>query len=448
MSDDDDDSAVRIQSLSKISLYRKPRASIDIDSTSDGSLLLALFLQTYTSALLIRGIFVETITCLFSAPIIYLIITMSFSPSAGDWNRETSKPKDYDPNSPIINTARILVIGDPEDDSNARLYDKNNWPEKATIVGIGTTKDQLKWGSLLHDNDNDNNNSPTVLLVTSKGTRELLAECLTTFASSILWVHIKSAGIEHCTSPTFAATPPSIAITNARGHFSSTLAEYGMLSCAYFAKKLPTLLKNHANKDWNRYSILEMRGSTLGIIGYGDIGRATGKLAKAYGMKVIALRRKRKESDKNVPICDATYYSDENANALNDVCAASDYLFVAAPLTEQTKHMIGEEQFNVMKPTAVLINVGRGAVLDEEALIAALQAGKIKGAALDVFTEEPLPIDSPLWAMTEKVLLSPHNMDKTDAFMHEATDFFLDENLPRFLRGLPLYNAVDRTAGY
>jgi len=356
--------------------------------------------------------------------------------SAGDWNRETSKPRDYDASLPITQEARIVVLGDPKDATNARTFDKSQWPTNAQVIATGTRKEELNW-------DQFKETPPTVVLVTSKGTRELLAELLTEFKDSIQWVHARSAGIEHCTSETLAAS--SVVMSNAKGHFSSTLAEYGMLACGYFAKDFPRLLKNQKDANWEKYSVLELRGATMGIVGYGDIGQATARLAKAYGMKVIALKRKRRDTED--PVCDEIYYSQENPQALNQLCAASDYIYVATPLTPETTGLIGKEQFETMKPSTVLINVGRGPVIDEEAMIEALKAKKIKGAGLDVFAVEPLPSDSPLWKLNN-VLVSPHNMDQTDTFMQEGTDFFWDENLPRFLRGLPLYNVVDKAAGY
>ena len=332
-------------------------------------------------------------------------------PSAGDWNRELSKPQDHDAALPIVQKdARILCLSRPNDPANARLYQE----QAERIIGIGTKREDFDWTALAK-------NPPTVVFVSTGGIRDLLAEVLTTFATSIQWVHAKMAGIEHCTSPTLSQS--EVVMTNAKGHFSSTLAEYGMMACSYFAKDLPRLLKQKANANWEKYNVLELRGATLGIIGYGDIGQATARLAKAYGMNVMALKRKRKsktengdnnndnnnkkrkleEEDENGA---TIYYSSENPNALNDICAASDYIYVSTPLTPQTKGMIGKEQFNKMKSTGVIINVGRGPVIDEEALIEALKDGKIKGAALDVTSTEPLPKESPLWGL-DNVLLSP-----------------------------------------
>jgi phosphoglycerate dehydrogenase-like enzyme len=199
----------------------------------------------------------------------------------------------------------------------------------------------------------------------------------------------------------------------------------------------------------------ELRGSTLGIVGYGDIGRATARLAKAYGMKVLALTRRSRQSqslDDDDILVNELIVNNERNDGLNRIFMESDYVLCALPLTPLTHHLIGAKQFSVAKQGCVFINVGRGPVVDEDALIAALRDSsdnerRLKGAALDVFTVEPLPASSPLWDM-DNVLLSPHNMDQTATFLAESTAFFVQEQLPRFVRGLPLLNQVDPTAGY
>lgn len=214
-----------------------------------------------------------------------------------------------------------------------------------------------------------------------------------------------------------------------------------MLAISYFAKDLPRLMRQKNDVNWEQYPVSEIRGSTLGVVGYGDIGRASAKLAKAYGMRVIGLKRNAEGfSD---PYCDDVYGMDR----LHDLMAESDYILVSAPLTDQTRGMISAEALSHCKRSAVVINVGRGPIIDEEALVDALQNNRIRGAGLDVMTVEPLPKDSPLWKL-DNVLLSPHNMDMTLSFMKESTQFFIDENLPRFVRGQELLNPVDLKAGY
>jgi phosphoglycerate dehydrogenase-like enzyme len=183
---------------------------------------------------------------------------------------------------------------------------------------------------------------------------------------------------------------------------SSTLAEYAMMVCLHFAKDVPRLIQQQQQKEWGRFSIVELRGATLGVIGYGDIGRACAKLAKAFGMRVAALRRNPSRNDQDDPYCDIVYGTD----ALHQLLSESDYIVVSAPLTPESKGMLGREQFACCKKTAVFINVGRGPIFDEDALIEALRTKQIRGAGLDVFCQEPLPLDSPLWEL-DNVLVSP-----------------------------------------
>jgi phosphoglycerate dehydrogenase-like enzyme len=220
---------------------------------------------------------------------------------------------------------------------------------------------------------------------------------------SIEWVHCRSAGIDFVTSDALSEANSRVKITNAKGSFSSTLAEYTMLACAYFSKDLPRLLKQKNDRNWEKYPVKEIRGSTLGIVGYGDIGRAAAKLATCYGMKVLALRRN-PDLSKTDPFCDVVFGNDKAS--LNQLFAESDYVLCSAPLTPETKGLIGKEQFENAKDDLVFINVGRGPIVNEDAMIDALKAGTIKGAGLDVFSMEPLSESSELWDL-DNVLLSP-----------------------------------------
>jgi phosphoglycerate dehydrogenase-like enzyme len=161
-------------------------------------------------------------------------------------------------------------------------------------------------------------------------------------------------------------------------------------------------------------------------------------------MRVVALRRHPFLS-RDDPYCDQVYGRDKDS--LNRLMAESDYIVCSAPSTVETRGMVSAEAFDHVKQDAVFINLGRGPVVDEAALLRALKSGRLKGAALDVFVEEPLPATSELWSMPN-VLVSPHNMDQTSTFMHEATEFFLRENLPRFVCGEDLLNPVDPMLGY
>ena len=207
---------------------------------------------------------------------------------------------------------------------------------------------------------------------------------------------------------------------------------------------MPVLVSSSLELILILQGVLYRRGKTLGIIGYGDIGRSCAKLATVYGMKIVALRRHPFLS-KDDPYCDVVYGRDKGS--LNKLMAESDYIVCSTPSTVETRGMVNADAFGHIKSNAVFINLGRGPVIDEDALIDCLQNGKMKGAALDVFSEEPLPQGSPLWDLPN-VLISPHNMDQTSTFMHEATEFFLNENLPRFVCGEDLLNPVDPTLGY
>ena len=177
------------------------------------------------------------------------------------------------------------------------------------------------------------------------------------------------------------------------------------------------------------------------LIRYGGIGRACGVLAKSYGMKVLAQRR-RPELCTGDDVPDAVF----GASQIAEVMSQSDYIVAAAPLAPGTLKMIGRNEFAAAKQGSVFINVGRGAIVDEEALIEALQSSKLHGAALDVFAVEPLAASSPLWTMPN-VLISPHSADMTVGFLHKAVRLFV-ENVGRLSHGQPLLNLVDKKLGY
>jgi phosphoglycerate dehydrogenase-like enzyme len=348
------------------------------------------------------------------------------------WNREESPPQNYTSNAPIVKHAKIISLSDVNDDANAAV-NHGELPQGASLLAIGGSMDDFDVADLKQQ-------EPNVVFVAHPKARQPLADLLTALPS-IEWVHARSAGIDFITSPTLSSTHATV--TNAKGTFSSTLAEYTLMACSYFAKNIPRLTLQKQDKNWSKYSVLELRGATLGIIGYGDIGRACAKLANAYGMNVVALRRRRPTTEDE--LCRAVY--ENSRDNLYKLMGESDYILCSAPLTPETRGMLDAEAFARAKRDSVFINVGRGPIVNENALIDALLNGRLKGAALDVFETEPLPTSSELWNLPN-VLLSPHNMDQTDTFMHEATEFFVTENLPRFVRGETLLNPVDPAAGY
>jgi phosphoglycerate dehydrogenase-like enzyme len=209
----------------------------------------------------------------------------------------------------------------------------------------------------------------------------------------------------------------------------------------FFAKDLRQLVRNQQAGQWKQFDIELLRGQVLGIVGYGDIGRESARLARAFGMKIVAVRRRASLSHQD-PDVEQAYPPDK----LHDMLAISDYVLVTTPLTPETRGMIGESELAAMKPTAVIINIGRGPVIVESDLIAALSANQIRGAVLDVFDEEPLPPGHPFYSL-ENVLLSPHSADHTVGWADLAMHVFLD-NFERFRNGQPLRNLVDKKAGY
>jgi phosphoglycerate dehydrogenase-like enzyme len=258
-------------------------------------------------------------------------------------------------------------------------------------------------------------------------------------ASRMRWAHVLSAGIEHVLTPEIIASP--VPLTNGRGVFRRPLAEWAISAMLHFQYDHRRLLRQQAAGVWEAFDIEELHGTTVGIVGYGEIGRAVAERAKPFGCRVLALRRK-PESSAGDPLVDGAYASAQ----INEMLSVCDFVVAAAPSTPGTRGLVGREQIAVLKPNAVVINIGRGPVIDEAALIAALESKKIRGAALDVFDVEPLPAGHAFYNL-ENVLLSPHSADHTPGWRESAVRFFV-ENFGRFMKGEPLQNVVDKHAGY
>lgn len=254
------------------------------------------------------------------------------------------------------------------------------------------------------------------------------------------WVHSRSAGLERSLFPELVAK--DIPLTNGSGVFSPSLGEFTLAAILYFAKDFRQMIRNQMAGVWSQFDVGMVSEKTLGIVGYGDIGRAIATRCRGLEMKIFALKRHLPAEGKADPLVDGYFVT----NQLCEMLSLCDYLAVAAPLTAETRGMIGEAEFVAMKKTAVIINVGRGPVIDEKAMIAALSEGRIKGAALDVFDEEPLPAGHPFYKM-ENVLLSPHCADHTDEWLNDAMRFFV-EQFGRYQRGEALLNIVDKRLGY
>ncbi len=259
-------------------------------------------------------------------------------------------------------------------------------------------------------------------------------------ATSLRWIHSLTTGVEKLLFRELIDS--SIPLTNARGVFKRSLAEFAILGVLYHTKKVRRLIDNQRQHQWDTFTVGWANQRVMGIVGFGSVGRECALLAKGIGLKIHAYQRHPPTSKD--PLVDRVF----GAAELQDMLKGLDVLLCAAPLTPDTHHLISDAEFKVMKSTALVINVGRGPVIDEAALIRALQTQQIRGASLDVFEHEPLPDSSPLWSM-DNVLISPHCTDRTTDpdFMDLSMQVFI-ENLHRYQKGDPLENVVDKTAGY
>jgi phosphoglycerate dehydrogenase-like enzyme len=257
-------------------------------------------------------------------------------------------------------------------------------------------------------------------------------------APKLRWIHSASAGVDRISTP--AVRQRALTVTNARGVFSRPIAEYVVMMSLAIARRLPHLLELQRERTWQPLRGRELSELTVGIVGYGSIGVEVARLLAPFGCRIIATRRhpERGAGDEGVELM--------ALDRLDDLLAASDIVVVAAPLTDETAGLIGAEQLSRMGEDAWLINIARGRLLDELALRRALEAGWIGGAVLDVFSEEPLPPDSPLYR-TPNLVITPHTSWASDRVIERTVDLFV-ENLRRDAAGEPLRNVVDLDAGY
>jgi len=297
----------------------------------------------------------------------------------------------------------------------------------------------------------------------------LLADVEVMFAHHILpdpaitpnlqWVALYSAGVDRIVDqPLFAET--NIPFTNTSGIHAVPTAEYVFSHIIGFSQNIRQMLYDQSSMHWPdysgrmaMYSLRELRGSTLGIVGYGSIGREVARIGDAFGMHVLAVKNNLRvledhsycvpgTGDPHGDLPDRLYPPE----ALLSMLAECDYVVITVPLTEQTYHMMDAAAFNAMKKTAYLVNISRGKVVDEQALIPALKSGHIAGAALDVFETEPLPDTSPLWQLNN-VVISPHVSALSTMYKDRAVEVFA-ANLDRYLNREPLFNVVNRDRGY
>ncbi len=262
-------------------------------------------------------------------------------------------------------------------------------------------------------------------------------------ARQLRWVQAPSSGINHYLDiPELAAS--DVLLTSASGTHAAALAESTLAMILAFTRQIKTFVRQQAHHLWtkevSRPRMRELTGSVLGIVGFGAVGRALAQRAAAFEMQVLAVD----VAPVNQPDCVQALWSSER---LPDLLRQSDYVVITVPYTPATDGMIGAAQIAQMKPGAILVGISRGRIIDEGALIAALRDGPLSAAALDVFAEEPLPADSPLWDI-ENLLITPHAAGGTQFEREYILEIFRD-NLERFVQGVtPLRNQVDRQRGF
>lgn len=296
---------------------------------------------------------------------------------------------------------------------------------------------------------------------------ELWARCEVLYTDRVLpppelvpnlrWIQLHWAGIDSLVdSPIFHQ--PGITITHLSGSNAPQVAEYVLMMLLALGHKMPALIENQAKAEWSgskweRFLPQELRGSTVGLVGYGSINRQVARLLQPFGATIYACKRDARHPADNGYIREG--YGDPEGDffhrlypmeALRSMLKECDFVVVAVPFSKNTANLIGVEELRVMKPTAYLINVARGGIVNQEALVAALKENRLAGAALDVFAEEPLPPKDPLWKLPN-VLLSPHISGTSKYYKDRAIALFA-ENLNRYLVGMPVFNQYDPERGY
>src|SRR3954454_7979399 len=262
----------------------------------------------------------------------------------------------------------------------------------------------------------------------------LLSRC-----PNLMWVHSATAGVERVLTP--AALERGIAITNARGVFSDPIAEYVLMMILAISRRLPQLLELQRERTWQPLEGREMADVTVGVVGLGSIGRRIAELALTFGSRVIATRRQ-----PGIPEGLTGRIEVLPSEQLAELMSSSDFIVVALPLTSGTEGMFDAALLSHAKPGSWLINVARGALVDDRALLRAVREGPLGGAVLDAFRDEPLPPDSPLYS-SPNVIVTPHTSWSSGRVLDRSIWLFC-ENLERFRKGEPLLNLVDARAGY
>jgi phosphoglycerate dehydrogenase-like enzyme len=314
-------------------------------------------------------------------------------------------------------TGRTILVYYP-DGGDARAYaDPIRLPRRGISVHVASTPDEA--AALIAETD---------ILYAWKFPVALLSH-----APRLEWVQVMGAGVERFLVPEL---PPRVVVTRAAGIFGPWMAEYTLGWCLWVTQRMDRFRGQQRARRWAPVDPVRLGGSTLCVVGLGDIGRAIARTAGRVGMRVIGVSRR----GGRVREVERVY----RTGALHRALGSADFVVLTVPLVPQTRGLIGPSELAAMKPSAWLINIARGPVVEEKALVDALRARVIAGAVLDVFDEEPLPEDHPLWAL-DNVVVTPHVAGPSTP--GEITPLFND-NLRRYLTGRPLRHVVDRKRGY
>jgi glyoxylate/hydroxypyruvate reductase A len=260
-------------------------------------------------------------------------------------------------------------------------------------------------------------------------------------APRLRWVQSPSAGVGQWVKRT-GFSDVDLPLTTASGIHATPLAEFSMMAMLWFVKDASRMMAEQKRRHWDRYAGTTLKGKTVAVISLGSIGQEVARLAKCFGMRVLGTKRTIDGIDPASLNAERLYPRPE----LDSMLSQADFVVLCVPHTAETEGLIGEREMSAMKQGAVLINIARGVIVDEEALIRSLESGHISGAALDVQTKEPLPLDSPLWVMPQ-VLISPHSGSNVDSENLELVELFCN-NLRRYLNGMPLLNVLDKKRLY
>lgn len=279
-----------------------------------------------------------------------------------------------------------------------------------------------------------------------------------TLNTKIKWIHSFFSGVDNLLQSPYLQAHPDVVLTNSSGIHAAKIGEWVVGMMLTMAHHVPALIWHQSNAKWpeDRYTSLlpqELSTSTVGILGYGRIGREIARLCKAFGANVLATKRDVRQpenegytlpgkGDPDGNLADRLYPPQATAFMIKDC----DFVVITLPLTDETHHFFDERLFKAMKSNAFLINIGRGGIVKEDVLLDALNNGKIGGAVFDVFEQEPLPPESPLWK-AKNLIISPHVSGNMLDYQKKAAAIF-EENLRRYLEDRPLINVVNRELGY